>query len=86
MDHEVTLAPHELPMSIAGLFPEYRFESMDAETHESVIIERILERGTWFEDAEPQPMPEMLTPVEWSEVKRYCEDAAVRLVRRLLKR
>ncbi len=40
----------------------------------------------YFEDAEPQPMPETLTPVEWSEVKRYCEDAAVRLVGRLLGR
>lgn len=40
----------------------------------------------YFEDAEPQPMPEMLTPVEWSEVKRHCEDAAVRLVRRRLRR
>jgi len=48
-NHEVTLAPHELPISIAGLFPEYRFESMDVETHESVIIERVLERGTWPE-------------------------------------
>jgi len=40
----------------------------------------------YFEDAEPQPMPETLTPVEWAEVKRYCEDAAVRLVRRRLRR
>ena len=49
MGNEVTLALHELPMSIAWLFPEYRFESMDAATHESVIIERVLERGTWPE-------------------------------------
>ena len=49
VDNGVTLAPHGLPMSIAGLFPEYRFESMDAETHESVITERVLERGTWPE-------------------------------------
>jgi hypothetical protein len=47
--NEVTLTPHKLLTSIAGLFPEYRFESMDAETHESVIIERVLERGTWAE-------------------------------------
>lgn len=40
----------------------------------------------YFEDAEPQPMPEMLMPVEWSEVKRYCEEAAVHLVRRRLER
>ncbi len=40
----------------------------------------------YFEDAEQQPMPDMLTPVEWSEVRRYCEAAATRLVRRLLGR
>jgi hypothetical protein len=39
----------------------------------------------YFEDAEPQPMPETSTPVEWKDVKRYCEDAAVRLVRRRLR-
>ncbi len=38
-----------LPASTAWLFPEYRFETMDAETHAGVIIERILERGTWAE-------------------------------------
>jgi len=48
-NHKVALAPHGLPISISWLFPEYRFESMDAATHESVIIERILERGTWPE-------------------------------------
>jgi len=36
-------------MSIAWLFPEYRFESMDAATHESVIIERVFGWGTWPE-------------------------------------
>jgi hypothetical protein len=36
-------------MSIAGLFPEYRFESMNAEMHENAIIEYALERGTWPE-------------------------------------
>lgn len=29
------------------LFPEYDFETMNLETHQGVIIERILERGTW---------------------------------------
>lgn len=43
---EVTLAPHGQPMSIADLLPKYRFEGMDAETRGSVIIERVLERGT----------------------------------------
>ena len=57
--------PAVLPTSTAWLFPEYRFETMDAEQ---------------------QPMPDMLTPVEWPEVRRYCEAAATRLVRRLLGR
>ena len=29
------------------LFPEYDFEKMDLETHRGVIIERVLEKGTW---------------------------------------
>ena len=37
----------------------------------------------YFEDAEPQPMPRLLTPVEWADVRAYCETAARRLVRRL---
>jgi hypothetical protein len=37
----------------------------------------------YFEDAEPQPMPRLLTPVEWADVCAYCEAAARRLVRRL---
>lgn len=37
----------------------------------------------YFEDAEPQPMPRMLTPVEWADVRAYCEAAARRLVHRL---
>ncbi len=37
----------------------------------------------YFEDAEQQPMPEMLIPVEWDEVRAYCADAAYRVARRL---
>ena len=29
------------------MFPEYDFEAVDLEHHRGVIIERILERGTW---------------------------------------
>jgi len=36
-----------LPGDMAWLFPEYNFSAMTAETHKGVIIERILERGTW---------------------------------------
>lgn len=37
----------------------------------------------YFEDAEQQPMPRMLVPVAWSDVRAYCEAAARRLARRL---
>ncbi|RMH82627.1 MAG: hypothetical protein D6681_17215, partial [Calditrichaeota bacterium] len=36
-----------LPEDTSWLFPEYEFASMDIERHKGVIIERILERGTW---------------------------------------
>jgi hypothetical protein len=38
---------------------------------------------SYFEDAEPQPMPRMLVPIRWADVRTYCETAARRLVRRL---
>ena len=37
----------------------------------------------YFEDAEQQPMPRMLTSVNWADVRAYCEGAARRLARRL---
>jgi hypothetical protein len=37
----------------------------------------------YFEDAEQQPMPRLLTPVRWADVRAYCEAAARRLARRL---
>ena len=36
-----------LPADTAWLFPEYAFATMDLELYRSVIIERVLERGTW---------------------------------------
>jgi hypothetical protein len=36
-----------LPSDCAWLFPEYDFEQMDLRHYEGVIIERILERGSW---------------------------------------
>jgi hypothetical protein len=36
-----------LPAGIAWLFPEYDFEAMSLKRHKAVIIERVLERGTW---------------------------------------
>ena len=41
------LADNHLPADAAWLFPEYDFDTMDLERHKSVIIERVLERGTW---------------------------------------
>ena len=38
-----------LPESTAWLFPEYEFGKMDDEGFANVIVERILERGTWDE-------------------------------------
>jgi hypothetical protein len=38
---------NDLPGSTAWLFPEYDFDSMDLQEHSGVIIERLLERGTW---------------------------------------
>ena len=35
------------PKATAWLFPEYDFPDIDPGTHRGVIIERILERGTW---------------------------------------
>jgi len=36
-----------LPEDSAWLFPEYRFENIQLDSHSAVIIERILERGSW---------------------------------------
>ena len=41
------LAANDLPADAGWLFPEYDFETMELVTHRGVIIERILERGTW---------------------------------------
>ena len=43
----VTLAANRLPVDAAWLLPEYDFESMSLEEHGGVIVERVLERGTW---------------------------------------
>jgi hypothetical protein len=37
----------------------------------------------YFEDAETQPMPNMLQSVRWADVRTYCEAAVQRLARRL---
>jgi len=45
----VILAPNGLPESSAWLFPEYDFSGMTLAAYSGVVIERILERGTWSE-------------------------------------
>ncbi len=42
-------SPDILPASTTWLFPEYEFAGMDAEEHAGVVIERVLERGSWEE-------------------------------------
>lgn len=36
-----------VPADMEWLFPEYAFEDVDTQTHQGVIIERVLERGSW---------------------------------------
>ena len=47
MPYDPVSVTHRLPSDSAWLFPEYDFEAMDLERHSGVIIERVLERGTW---------------------------------------
>ncbi len=44
----------------------------------------ILKSLQYFEDAEPDPMPEMLVPCRWSQVKRFFRDEVRRLMKELL--
>ncbi len=39
----------------------------------------ILKSLTFFDDAEKDPMPHMLVPLEWDEVKRFFKNQAVKL-------
>ena len=38
---------YPMPPDMAWLFPEYAFAEMTPQTHQGVIIERVLERGSW---------------------------------------
>lgn len=44
-----TQKSNSIPSSLARLFQEYEFESMDVSLHANTIIERTLEMGTWEE-------------------------------------
>jgi hypothetical protein len=45
----IELAANGLPQSSEWLFPEYDFAQMNPEEYAGVIIERILDRGSWPE-------------------------------------
>jgi len=40
-------ADEYLPSNLSWLFPEYKLQEMEVGTYQSVIIERVLERGSW---------------------------------------
>jgi len=40
-------AKQQIPADMAWLFPEYSFAGMNLQTYRGVIIERVLERGSW---------------------------------------
>ena len=44
-----TQKKHNIPATLARLFQEYDFESMDVTVHANPIIERTLEMGNWEE-------------------------------------
>ena len=44
---QIALAANQLPADAVLLFPEHDFEPVSLEEHRGVIIERVLERGTW---------------------------------------
>jgi hypothetical protein len=37
----------DFPPDLEWLFPEYNFDEMGLSSHQSVIIERVLEKGSW---------------------------------------
>lgn len=58
------------------------FERKYAGVHYSMF--HLLKSLHYFEDAEPAPMPSMLIPLDWVEVKRFFEREVKRLVEELL--
>lgn len=44
---ESKLSQIVIPADMAWLFPEYAFTTMDIQSHQGIIIERVLERGSW---------------------------------------
>jgi hypothetical protein len=52
------------------------------EKYASVPYNRVhvLKSLTYFADAEREPMPDLLTPLDWSAIKRFFDTEAVRLL------
>jgi hypothetical protein len=42
-------------------------------------LTHVLKSLTWFEDADKDPMPDMLVPLSWEDVKRFFETEASHL-------
>ena len=42
-------------------------------------LTHVLKPLTWFEDADKDPMPDMLVPLFWEDVKQFFENEASRL-------
>jgi hypothetical protein len=45
----IELAPNGLPKTSEWLFPEYEFAHMNPDEYAGVVIERVLDRGSWPE-------------------------------------
>jgi len=63
-----------LPEDTSWLFPEYKFEDIRLDSHKSVIIERILERGTW------EQLRWLFKTYGEPEVARWVRDHGFRLL------
>lgn len=55
-----------------------RFATKYAQTHYNPL--HIVKSLTFFDDAEKDPMPDMLVPCDWAEVKRFFPREAPRLL------
>jgi hypothetical protein len=66
-------------ISLEGLFDLATKKYADRSQFIAVAVRAL----TYFEDAEQEPMPRMLTPVEWKDVRTYSEEASRSLARRL---
>ncbi len=65
--------------SLEDLFEFVPHKFSDRPQFLAVVVKALV----YFEDAEEQPMPSMLVPVEWKDIRSYCEDASRKLTRRL---